>query len=195
MTATDTRPNQRDHILDTALELMSRHGAAGMTMRKLAAACGVQVAAIYHYFDSKDALLAAVVAERQYGTRLADPLPVDPDDPPDHRLRDLFLHVWRGALDEQQVWRLILGEGIRGEATVIPVGRDLLALVQAAALEWIRDSVPEAKPAEAVADLMVGQLLAGFVRHVFSDDQDASSADADRIGRESADALAATVFA
>ena len=59
-----TRPNQRDHILDTALRLMSERGAKGMTMRQLASACDLQVAAIYHYFESKDALLAAVVAER-----------------------------------------------------------------------------------------------------------------------------------
>ncbi len=77
-----------------------------MSMRALANECGVQVAAIYHYFDSKDALLAAVVDERRYGARLTDPIPLDASTPPDERLRELFLHVWRGALAEEEVWRL-----------------------------------------------------------------------------------------
>lgn len=192
MATTDTRPNQRDHILDAALRLMSAHGAAGMTMRQLASACGVQVAAIYHYFDSKDALLAAVVAERRYGARLADALPIDRSTPPEQRLRELFLHVWRGALDEEEVWRLLLGEGIRGEATVVPVGRELLELVQAAARAWVTEHVPEAQPRDAVADLLVGQLLAGFVRRVFEPATDSDRSD--RIGREAADALAVAVF-
>lgn len=191
MTATDSRPNQRDHILDTALELMSRHGAAGMSMRMLATACGVQVAAIYHYFDSKDALLAAVVAERQYGTRLADPLPIDRGAPPAERLRALFLHVWHGAIEEEEVWRLVLGEGIRGEATVIPVGHDLLELVRAAARGWVRDVIPELDQPDAVGDLVLGQLLAGFVRRVFEDD---TAEAAGRIGAEGADAIVTAVF-
>ena len=60
MATTDTRPNQREHILDVALKLMSERGAAGMSMRQLASACGVQVAAIYHYFESKDAIYDAM---------------------------------------------------------------------------------------------------------------------------------------
>jgi len=71
--AVPTRPNQREHILDVALELMSEHGAATTSMRQLAKACGLQVAALYHYFESKDALLAAVVAAAREGG-------VDPED-------------------------------------------------------------------------------------------------------------------
>lgn len=189
MTTTDTRPNQRDLILDTALRLMSAHGAAGMSMRALASACGVQVAAIYHYFDSKDALLAAVVDERRYGARLGDPIPVDPGSPPSVRLRMLFLHVWQGALEEEQVWRLVLGEGIRGEATVVPVGANLLGLVTAAARDWITEHVPEAEPHDEVADVLVGQLLAGFVKRVFD-----SGRDPDLVATSAADSLVATVF-
>ena len=61
--------NQRERILDEALRLMSAEGSAAMSMRQLALACGVQVAAIYHYFPSKDALLQSVFEERRYDTR------------------------------------------------------------------------------------------------------------------------------
>lgn len=169
-----TRPNQREHILDVALGLMSQRGAKGTSMRQLAAACDLQVAAIYHYFDSKDALLAAVVAERHYGTRMAEPFPIDPSSPPEERLTTLFLHVWNGALEEQAIWRLVLGEGMQGEPNVRPVGRTLLDLIEPATVAWIEQFLPEIEAPAPVARLMIGQLLNGFVRAVFSDDDPAS---------------------
>lgn len=193
MATTETRPNQRDHILDVALHLMSSHGSAGMTMRQLASACGVQVAAIYHYFDSKDALLTAVVDERRYGSRLADPLLIDRAASPEQRLSDLFDMVWEGAVEEEEIWSLLLGEGIRGERAVMPVGRDLLELVLDAAREWVTEIVPEAQPSEAVAELLVNQILSGFIRRVFDHDADSEAA-ALRIGERSRDALVSTVF-
>ena len=189
MTTTDTRPNQREHILDAALRLMSANGAAGMSMRALASECGVQVAAIYHYFDSKDALLAAVVEERRYGARLGDPIPIDAGAAPRERLEALFKHIWRGAMDEEEIWRLVLGEGIRGESTVVPVGSTLLELVGHAARDWVSQHVPEAEPHDAVAELLVGQMLAGFVRRVFE-----PGSDPEEIASQAASALVGAVF-
>jgi len=184
-----TRTNQRDHILDTALRLMSERGAKGMTMRQLASACDLQVAAIYHYFESKDALLAAVVAERQYGSRMSDDIPVDSDASGPERMRALFRHVWQGALEEQQIWRLLISEGMHGEAAVLPVGSALLDLLQPATTAWVRRILPEVRDPENVARLMVGQLLTGFVRHVFCPDEDTTA-----IGDECAAPVIDVVF-
>lgn len=175
MTTTDTRPNQREAILDTALRLMSAHGAAGMSMRALASECGVQVAAIYHYFESKDALLSAVVAERRYGSRMADPLEIDPSAPPEERLRQLFGVVWHGALEEEEVLLLLLGEGIRGEPTVMPVGQDLLDLLGQAARDWVREFVPEAPDPANTGQILMGQLLSGLMRYIFDPDRSNSA--------------------
>lgn len=62
-----------------------------MLMRLLARECGLNPAAIYHYFESKDALLAAVIDERR-GARLAE-VPRHPRRPaagrtPGHRVPD-----------------------------------------------------------------------------------------------------------
>ena len=81
MAAATVRPNQREHILDVALRLMSEHGSAKTSMRMLAKECGLNVAAIYHYFESKDALLAAVIDERQYGAHLAEIPEIPPSMP------------------------------------------------------------------------------------------------------------------
>jgi AcrR family transcriptional regulator len=184
MTNAEPRGNQREHILDTALRLMSTHGSNGMSMRQLASSCGVQVAAIYHYFPSKQALLAAVVAERQYGSRLSDPLPIDPAASPSDRLRDLFLAVWEGAVEEEAIWRLLLGESLRGEAAVQPVGQALLDLLGPATTDWVKRCVPEAIDAEAVGHLLMGQLFTGFIRMMFDPELDRST-----IANEGADLL------
>ena len=188
-TTVATRPNQRDHILDAALRLMSERGAKGMTMRPLAAACALPGAALYHYFESKDALLAAVVAERQYGSRMADPFPIDPADAPADRLRALFAHVWAGALEEQAIWRLLISEGMHDEAAVLPVGQALIDLLEPATREWIERFVPEITDSGPVAQLVVGQLLTGFVRHVFGPDLDL-----DEIGTLCIEPVVAVVF-
>ncbi len=172
MSTADVRPNQREHILDVALRLMSERGAAGTSMRRLASACDLQVAAIYHYFPSKDALLAAVVAERQYGARLADPLPIDPGAAPGERLTTVFVTVFEGAMEEQSIWRVLIGEAMRGESTVVPVGRDLITLLEPAAVGWVTEAVPELSNPQDLAQLMVGQMLTGFIRTVFEPDTD-----------------------
>jgi len=55
--------NRRRQLLETALALFSERGVAGASMRELAKRAGVNVAATYHYFDSKRALLRAVFEE------------------------------------------------------------------------------------------------------------------------------------
>lgn len=189
MAAVPTRPNQREHILDVALRLMAEQGAGATSMRQLAKACGLQVAAIYHYFDSKDALLAAVIDERRYGDRMADPPPIPADLPAADRLRLVFSVVWKGALDEEPIWRLLLGEGLRGEAAALPTGRALLAVLGPGFETWLADVVPEVVDPRAVAELMLGQLFAGFVRHIFDPDLDVGT-----IEREAADVLVAVTL-
>jgi AcrR family transcriptional regulator len=190
--ATDAPVNQREAILDHALVLMSSRGAAGMSMRQLASACGLHVAAIYHYFDSKDALLAAVVAERRYRARLVEPLPIDPALPGPERLRALFLHVWSGTLEEESIWRLLLGEGIRGEPAVVQAGGELMVLVESAARGWVTEVLPELACPELVARLLVDQLLAGFVRSVF-DGPAATTSGGERSDRHVAEGGAAAL--
>ncbi len=52
----------RAELCDAAEELFAAHGPDGVTMRELADAVGVSAMTPYRYFESKDALLAAVRA-------------------------------------------------------------------------------------------------------------------------------------
>ncbi|MFN8019263.1 MAG: helix-turn-helix domain-containing protein [Acidimicrobiales bacterium] len=191
MSAATLRPNQREHILDVALRLMSEHGAAGTSMRALARECGINVAAIYHYFESKDALLAAVIEERRYEARLVEDIPdLSPDLPTATRLRAIYGTIWQGALAEESVWRLLLGEGLRGEPAALPVGASLLEVFRPGLASWIAAAVPEVAQPAAVADIMIGQLFAGFVQHTF--DPAVPLADIEQRGADAICAVVAT---
>ncbi len=158
---------------------MAERGAAGTSMRQLASACGVQVAAIYHYFDSKEALLSAVIAERNYGSRLNDPLEIDPGAPARDRLAAVFHAIWTGAIEEESVWRLLLGEGIRSEPAAMPVGQELLGAVRPGVAAYLKEWVPELADHEVAADVLLGQLFLGFIRHMFDPALDPATIAAD----------------
>jgi len=183
------RPNQREHILDAALGLIASHGAAKMSMRMLAKECGLNVAAIYHYFESKDALVAAVVDERRYGARLAEVPEIDPALPAADRLALMFQTIWEGALAEEPIWRVLLGEGLRGEPAVMPVGRNLLDVIGPGLADWLVATIPEVKAPEAVAQMLIGQMFTGFLRHIFEPDLDTEI-----IRSEASASLCAAIF-
>ena len=51
----------KEEILKTSRELIQQQGWTAINIRSVAAACGVSVGSIYNYFDSKSALISAVV--------------------------------------------------------------------------------------------------------------------------------------
>ena len=174
-TATAPRANQREHILAVALQLMSERGSAAMSMRQLAQACGVQVAAIYHYFPSKDELLRSVVEERRYSSRLVEELVDDAPDldaaaPPADRLRAVFEVFWQGAMEEEPVLRLLLGEGLRNQPVALPTGSALLVVFRAGVAGYLERFVPELDDHDVVAQIFVAQIFSGFIRHIFEPD-------------------------
>jgi AcrR family transcriptional regulator len=55
------QPARRDEVLEAALELISEHGVAGASLRMLARKLGMSQPSLYHYFASKDALVAEII--------------------------------------------------------------------------------------------------------------------------------------
>lgn len=189
-TATAPRANQREHILDVALELMSEHGATAMSMRQLAQACGVQVAAIYHYFPSKDELLRSVVEERRYSSRLLEtPIDLDAASDPEQRLRAVFEVFWQGAVQEEPVLRLLLGEGLRSQPAALPTGAALLEVFHSGVEGYLEQCLPDLPDREVVAKVVIAQVFSGFIRHIFEPDIPVA-----QIGTEQADVLVRAVL-
>jgi len=55
---------KREEILRTALEVFSREGYRGTSLREVARASGLSLPGLMHYFDSKEDLLAAILQKR-----------------------------------------------------------------------------------------------------------------------------------
>lgn len=180
----------RSRILDAALALMSEQGSAGASMRQLATACGLNVATIYHYFPSKNDLLHSVMEERRYGERLSSETPpIDAAQPPRARLATLLEWLWANALDEEAVWRLLIGESIRGEAAAAASASVVVDALAGALETWLGDGFPElAGDQAALARVIRGQVFALVVEHL------ALGAVTPAVARQRAEELAVVVF-
>lgn len=160
--------DQRGRILDAALRLMGEQGSVGASMRQLATACDLNVATLYHYFPSKADLLRSVIAERRYGERLSEERPpLDPSLDPQTRLAKLLEWLWVHALEEEAVWRLVVGEAIRGEEAAVSSAAEVVDALAVTLEGWLADGFPELRADHgALARLIRGQLFSLVVEHL-----------------------------
>jgi AcrR family transcriptional regulator len=69
----------RDRVVDAALRMFAENGFSAVSMRDLAGALDIQAPSLYSHFESKDALLAAVVGPFLEAVRTQlDRVPVEP---------------------------------------------------------------------------------------------------------------------
>lgn len=66
-------PLSREAILDAALVVVDEGGLNALSMRRLAKQLRVEAMSLYNYFDSKDALVAALIDRVMAGVELPDP--------------------------------------------------------------------------------------------------------------------------
>lgn len=187
--ASTTAVDPRTRILDAALALMSDKGSAGASMRQLANACGMNVATIYHYFPSKADLLRSVTEERRYGERLGTEGPdTDPSVPPRERLVRLIEWLWDNALAEEAVWRLLVGESLRGEEAAAASAAEVVEALAVTLEHWLADGFPEVAEPGPLARVIRGQVFALVVEHLALGEVTAADA------RARAEELASLVF-
>jgi AcrR family transcriptional regulator len=165
-TATNGGPDQRARILDTALALMSEHGSADTSMRRLATACGLNVATLYHYFPSKTDLVRTVIEERGYFDLLVgeDAVSFDMDLAVDDRLVEFLTFLSAVTLAEEVPVRLLLGEGLRREATAVGMVTQLLGAIDVAITSWMAEGFPDlhgdpSRHARTIRHLLVARLV------------------------------------
>ncbi len=106
--------NRRDQILDTAAELFAAKGFHGVSVGEIGRACGISGPALYKHFDSKDAVLAAMLVG--ISERLLDEGRVRVD-----RARDA-----RQALDSLIAWHIDFA--LRHRALIVVQDRDWQSL-------------------------------------------------------------------
>lgn len=121
-----------DRLGRAALELLSREGFAGLTVRRVAAEAGVGAATAYTYFSSKEHLVAEVFwrrlassprADREEGDRAA-------------KVIDVLGHISMLVADEPEfagaVTTALLGKDPDVEALRLRIGRDIRERLAAA---------------------------------------------------------------
>ncbi|WP_279105482.1 TetR/AcrR family transcriptional regulator [Gordonia paraffinivorans] len=79
----------REEILDAAAELFTRHGYTGTSTRMIAEAVGIRQASMYHYFATKDDILADLLETTVVGSLERARELLDADGPPLDRLLEL----------------------------------------------------------------------------------------------------------
>jgi len=136
--------DQRTRILDAALGLMAERGARGMSMRRLAAACDLNVATLYHYFPSKQDLFREAIAHGRYDALLANPFPDGLAGPPEARLAALLDHLFAEMVDTGDLWRVLLSECLHGDDDVLAPLLEMSAAFEHALGAWLADIVPDA---------------------------------------------------
>ena len=136
--------NQRTRILDATLALMAREGTSGTSMRAVAAASGLNVATLYHYFPSKRDLCQAAIAYRLSDSALGFPFPEGLPGRIEDRLGALLDHFFVSMSDEADLWRALMAEAIHGDDDVLQPLLDVSALFEAALGTWIRTLLPDA---------------------------------------------------
>jgi AcrR family transcriptional regulator len=138
--AQDRGARSRDAILDSAGELMSRHGYAATSISMISADCGLPASSIYWHFGSKDGIYVAVLERARTALLAALPPAQVPGADVAQRLH-AFLAEVRDALQRQpRGVKLLLGLGMvqqdAGAAAVAEVHRYRDALVA-----WCRDAL------------------------------------------------------
>jgi AcrR family transcriptional regulator len=63
------RGNARVQLIDTAIDLFDRHGFHAVGIDKILSAAGLAKMTLYHHFDSKEALIVAVLEKRDAAFR------------------------------------------------------------------------------------------------------------------------------
>ncbi|WP_437499047.1 TetR/AcrR family transcriptional regulator [Sorangium sp. So ce1099] len=130
----------RQRLVVAAIEQIEQHGIGQATVRKIAAAAGVNIAAVNYYFRSKEALLAAALEGSirhmlEDGEELLARMPGDPMD----ALSGLLDYYLEGCLRYPNLSRAHLNDAFHGDdysgpfpVLFAPVIERLRGLVQAA---------------------------------------------------------------
>ena len=163
----DDSLSSRARILEVSLRLMAENGVHATSMRRLAEACGLNVATLYHYFPSKADLLTAVIAHRSYADLLSELPPIDAALPVEERLATMLAWIWTEMGGQDDMWRLLLGESLRGDLQAMSSAADLSATFEAALDRWLEALFADWDvPRDITARVLRGIIYGFFVEHL-----------------------------
>ena len=159
---------RREAFLDVGQRLIQTKGYEVMNVQDVLDELEVSKGAFYHYFDSKQALLEAVV-ERFADGAMATVVPIlgDPDLPALRKLEKLFAGIarWKAESKElvlaiMEVWNSDSNALVRDKVRRMTIRR-MVPLLSAVVEQGIQEGVFRAGPADDTATVLVA-LMQGF---------------------------------
>ncbi|QNE17771.1 TetR/AcrR family transcriptional regulator [Kribbella qitaiheensis] len=110
------RAETADEIKATALKALTTGGAAAISLRAIARDMGMTAGAIYSYFDTRDALITALMVDIHNSLADAETVALEgvPADDPGARLQAIALAYREWAVGNAEEFRLIYGDAVPG---------------------------------------------------------------------------------
>jgi TetR/AcrR family transcriptional regulator, tetracycline repressor protein len=105
-------PLTRESVVDAAAEIVAAEGYQALSMRRLAAKCGVAPMTLYAYVGNKDELLQALMNR----VLAADEFGLDPSDPWQRQVAESFRSVRARLLEHTELLPVAATQRIEGAA-------------------------------------------------------------------------------
>jgi AcrR family transcriptional regulator len=159
---------RREAFVEAALRLMQAKGYEGMSVQDVLDELDVSRGAFYHYFDSKQALLEAVI-DRMVDAGLAEVAPIanDRDLPALRKLEQVFSGIGRWKTERRSLVLALLTVWLSDENAIVrekfrrTMVRRLVPLLSPIIQQGIDEGTFHAGPAEETARLFV-MVLQGY---------------------------------
>ena len=148
------REQSRAAILEAAGPLLIMHGAAAVTMERIARAAQVSPRTMFNHFPTRADLMAAVAHERAIAA--AAYIDNSRARKPSSLMRSLSEDMLKASRTRGPYFLEFLGDITRSSATADNVRHGVIGR---AAHRFARRSLPEGPHAEALGDLLLGALL------------------------------------
>jgi AcrR family transcriptional regulator len=153
-------PDTRAAILDAAREAFASQGRSGASIRRIAAAAGVDSALVHHYFGSKDDLFLAALHLPVDPREVLAPVALGGLDGAGERLVRTFLTVWDDEQNRLTLLALVRGVLEPGGERLVADG--LLGLVLGPVGAGLGLDEPERRMT-LVASQLIGLVMARYV--------------------------------
>jgi AcrR family transcriptional regulator len=173
----------RERLLGAAIDLIAERGYAATTVAEICRRAGTAAPALYHHFESKEGLLAAVV-DRVGSTWIEEIQKYAYREDDLHRRLDRTFESWQTIVAEQpQLLRLLLAVQLERSDASPPVRETIARLVErsrSGIVEAIEDSLGTLPDLDLVAHTMIALLEGALLQHHL----DPEGTDLDRLFRE-----------
>ncbi len=168
--------DRRDQIIDAAMRVFAQKGFTRATNKEIAREAGITPGLIYYYFDSKEALLKAIIETRSPVQLISSLPPQTLELPPEIFLRMMALRVLSIVESENfiRLIRMLLPEILHnpGMASIaVPFFQRVFEFVGTYFEAQMKKGALRGTDSSLIAQVMIGTFMAFVLRRQILQDQ------------------------